>query len=232
MTAIYKVLSALLSYPTEDLQVAMPEIAAIALKSETLPAATTGQLAELAVELGSGDLLDLQARYVDLFDRSRSLSLYLFEHVHGESRDRGQAMVDLRQRYRTAGLDIAANELPDFLPLFLEYLSVCPAAESQQMLGDMAHVLRALSERLTSRGSAYAAVFAALECLASTAPNPALLADLQKNSADDPCDLAALDRAWEESEVRFGPGDAQTEGCPRAAAIRRADSMPTAERGS
>ncbi|MBU6297763.1 MAG: nitrate reductase molybdenum cofactor assembly chaperone [Alphaproteobacteria bacterium] len=216
MAAIYKVLSALLSYPTEELQVASSDIAAVVLKNTAFPAATAEALALLAVDLGSGDLLDLQACYVDLFDRSRSLSLNLFEHVHGESRDRGQAMVDLRERYRAAGLDLAGNELPDHLPLFLEFLSVLPDGKAQGYLADAAHVLRALGERLTSRGSPYAAVFAALESLAQQAPDEVLLSELRKAPEDNPNDLAAIDRAWEETEVRFGTGDAK-DGCPRTA---------------
>lgn len=228
MTAIYKVLSALLSYPTAELQTAAPEIAAVLAADRLLPRPVKRGLVELAVDLQHGDLLELQSRYVDLFDRSRSLSLYLFEHVHGESRDRGQAMVDLRERYRAAGLDIAANELPDYLPLFLEFLSVCTADEARSALGNVVHVLRALSERLTSRNCPYAAIFTALESLAAAAPDPVLLAEMQKQAVDDPADLAALDSAWEESEVRFGPGDAQTDGCSRA--IRRPVSHPVTER--
>ncbi len=214
MAAIYKMLSALLSYPTEELQTAAPELATMLGKERDLPQDVTVGLQGLLRELQDGDLLDLQSRYVDLFDRSRSLSLNLFEHVHGESRDRGQAMVDLRERYRTTGLDLASNELPDFLPLFLEFLSVLPDTEARATLGEAAHVLRALAERLTSRGSPYAAVFAALEALAQEPPDEALLCELRKAKLDDPNDLVALDRAWEETEVRFGPGDAQ-DGCPR-----------------
>lgn len=226
MTTIYKVLSALLSYPTADLQAAAPEIASILAAEGRLARPVRRILVELAVDLQHGDLLDLQSRYVDLFDRSRSLSLYLFEHVHGESRDRGQAMVDLRERYQAAGLDIAANELPDYLPLFLEYLSVCSADDAREALGSVAHVLRMLSERLTSRGCPYAAVFTALESLAAAAPDPVLLAEMQKEAVDDPSDLAALDRVWEESEVRFGPGDAQADGCPRATRRPAAEHAP------
>jgi nitrate reductase delta subunit len=228
MTAIYKVLSALISYPTPELQAAAPEIAALIAADHDLLPAQRVTLAAFAEEIEHGDLLELQSRYVDLFDRSRSLSLYLFEHIHGESRERGQAMVDLRERYRIAGLDIAANELPDFFPLFLEFLSVCPAAEARQMLGDVAHVLRAVGERLTSRDSPYGAIFAALETLAAAAPDPVLLDEMQTKAIDDPADLAALDRAWEEAEVRFGAGDAQTDGCPRVATPRRL--IPAVER--
>lgn len=223
MANIYKALSALISYPSEELQSASTDIAAIVLQSEAVPPAVAARLAALAVELGSGDLLDLQARYVDLFDRSRSLSLNLLEHVHGESRDRGQAMVDLRERYRSAGFDIAANELPDFLPLFLEFLSLQSEADARAALAETAHVLHAVGERLKARGSAYAAVFEALEALARHEPDAALLAELEKAQADDPDDLAALDRAWEETEVRFGPAQ---DGCPRAASRMNKEHAP------
>jgi len=217
---IFKALSALLSYPTEALQEAAPEVGAVILNEASLPDEIETALARLAIQLGSGDLLDTQAAYVELFDRSRSLSLHLFEHVHGESRDRGQAMVDLRERYRAAGLDLDCNELPDYLPLFLEYLSVLPANEARENLAEAAHVLRALSERLQKRDTPYAAVFAALEALSQTQPDEGLLAELRAAKSDDPNDLAALDQAWEEAEVRFGP-DASA-GCPAAAdAVRK-----------
>lgn len=220
MPNIYKIFSALLSYPTAELQAAAEDIAQCLTAKRQIPRRFRRTLVTLAFELRSGDLLDLQARYVDLFDRSRSLSLHLFEHVHGESRDRGQAMVDLRDRYRGAGLDLASNELPDYLPLFLEFLSVLPAEEAQANLAETTHVLRAISERLTARGTPYAAVFAALEALSCVAPDEVLLQELRDGKTDDPDDLAALDRAWEEAEVRFGPGDA-SDGCPRAKPIIR-----------
>jgi nitrate reductase delta subunit len=174
------------------------------------------RLAVFAETFGRSELLDLQAAYVDLFDRSRSLSLHLFEHVHGESRDRGQAMVSLRERYRAAGLDIAANELPDYLPLFLEFLSVLPPAEAQAMLAETAHILRVLGERLEKRQSPYALIFQALDQLAAAEADPAGLAALRDAPCDNPDDLAALDRSWEEAEVRFGAGDAAADSCPRA----------------
>ena len=105
-----------------------------------------------------------------LFDRTRSLSLHLFEHVHGESRDRGQAMIDLKSLYESAGLEISATELPDFVPLFLEFLSTRPRAEACELLGQPAHILAAMAERLRKRHSAYEAVFRALVALAATKP--------------------------------------------------------------
>jgi nitrate reductase delta subunit len=216
MASPYKVLSALLSYPTEDLQADAAEIAGLVRQTEELSEPVRQGLAELVLDLSNADLIDSQSRYVDLFDRSRSLSLHLFEHVYGESRDRGQAMVDLRQRYRDAGLDIASNELPDYLPLLLEFLAQRPDEEARQLLGDAAHVLRALRERLDERGNIYAPVFAALEELGQRAPDAEQLAAMRSAKIDDPSDLAALDRVWQETEVQFGPnGFGETE-CPSA----------------
>ena len=105
-------------------------------------------LTRLIAEIAAGDLYDLQERYVPAVRPQRTLSLHLFEHVHGESRDRGQAMVDLKALYEAAGLEIAANELPDYVPLFLEFLSTRPLAEARELLGQPAHILAALAERL------------------------------------------------------------------------------------
>src|SRR6516165_9577920 len=139
-----KALSALLTYPTPELQQAVGELSETLEKETTLPFGVRQQLHRLLTELATDDLYDLQERYVLLFDRTRSLSLHLFEHVHGESRDRGQAMIDLKAQYEQAGLDISATELPDFLPLFLEFLSTRPAAEACATLGQPAHILAAL----------------------------------------------------------------------------------------
>jgi nitrate reductase delta subunit len=196
MAKTFKALSALLSYPTAELQQAAGELAA-ALDADGL---TTGHvraaLQRLIDEIADGDLYDLQERYTLLFDRTRSLSLHLFEHVHGESRDRGQAMIDLKTMYEQAGLDISASELPDFVPLFLEYLSALPVNEACATLGQPAHILAALAERLRRRKSPYEAVFRAL----------GVLAVLMQEPDPDPLDLAALDAAWEDEPVTFGPG--------------------------
>ena len=130
MAKTFKVLSALLTYPTAELQAAVAEMRAV-LDAEALPAAAQPRPARpLLDELATGDLYDLQERYVLLFDRTRSLSLHLFEHVHGESRDRGQAMVDLKAMYESHGLATVTSELPDYLPLFLEFLATLPQAEA------------------------------------------------------------------------------------------------------
>jgi nitrate reductase delta subunit len=177
-----------------------------ALAAENLfNGALAHQLESLIEDIATTDLLDLQERYVLLFDRTRSLSLHLFEHVHGESRDRGQAMIDLKALYEKNGLELGAAELPDFLPLFLEYLSTRPLAEACETLGQPAHILSALAERLHKRGSPYEAALRALTALAAAKPKTEDLAGLLQEPDPDPLDLAALDAAWEDDPVNFGP---------------------------
>ena len=133
MSRTFKAMSALLTYPTEELLKAIPEIAAAIGQEASFSASVRRQLDALLGELAAGDIYDLQERYVLLFDRTRLLSLNLFEHVHGESRDRGQAMIDLKAQYENAGLEMGVAELPDFLPLFLEFLSMRPDAEAHEL---------------------------------------------------------------------------------------------------
>lgn len=207
MTALtFRALSALLSYPTAELQKALPELI-VAFDGEALiPAAIRRQIDALLNEIATGDLYDLQERYVLLFDRTRSLSLHLFEHVHGESRDRGQAMIDLKSMYQSNGLEPDAAELPDFIPLFLEFLSILPRAEAYELLGQPAHILSALAERLRKRHSAYEAVFRVLVALATSKPRGEDISALLQQPDPDANDLAALDAAWEDEPVNFGPG--------------------------
>ncbi len=208
-----KSMSLLLSYPSEELQEAIGEIA-LAIEAEGMLSQTVRDgLAPLFEDLASLDIYDLQERYVGLFDRSRSLSLNLFEHVHGESRDRGGAMVDLLETYREAGFEPDTSELPDHLPVLLEFLAMRPLADARDVLQDAAHILEALRLRLGKRESAYGAVFAALLEFAGAGADDAAVAELLAREEDDPNDLAALDAVWEESEVTFGPDP--NAGCPQ-----------------
>lgn len=209
----FKVLSALLTYPTEELVAAASEFRAVVDSEKLVPAAQRPMLDTLIEEIATGELYDLQERYGLLFDRSRTLALHLFEHVHGESRDRGQAMVDLKKLYEDAGFAIAANELPDFVPLFLEFLSTQPAAAACDLLDQPAHILAAMAERLGRRGSSYRAVFDTLVSIVASAPQREVVDELLKGPDPDPMDFAALDAAWEEEEVRFGPGTQGQSAC-------------------
>lgn len=216
MAQTFKILSLLLSYPTAELQAAAGEFHHI-LASEALLAPSDRELlAPLIDALATGDLYDLQERYVLLFDRTRSLSLHLFEHVHGESRDRGQAMVDLMALYERHGLAIEARELPDYLPLFLEFLSTLPTDDARALLAEPLHVVGALRERLRKRDSIYSSVFYALEALARGKAAPDLVEALLAAPDEAPDDLEALDRAWEEAAVSFAGGPDPSHGCPQA----------------
>ena len=213
MDRTLKALSLILSYPTDELQAAMPEIAALLDVDQRIAPDTRAALRTLTDRLGGGDLYDLQESYVMLFDRSRTLSLNLFEHVHGESRDRGGAMVSLIETYREGGFEPVTTELPDHLPVLLEYMSTRPFGEAQETLTDAAHILDALSARLVRRESGYAAAFAALLQLSDSQADADAVADMLAQPDDDPSDLEALDAVWEETGVTFGPDP--NAGCPQ-----------------
>ncbi|MDB6181314.1 nitrate reductase molybdenum cofactor assembly chaperone [Paracoccus fistulariae] len=206
----FKALSALLSYPSAELCAAIPQIRDVLHQEGLIGPRRLAELDTLLHQLADRDLYELQERYVLLFDRSRTLSLNLFEHIHGESRDRGGAMVDLLETYRAGGFDLAGPELPDHLPVLLEYLSTRPLPEARAILADAAHIIAALAERLHRREAAYAAVMTTLVALSEADAEPP--AELAGIPDDDPEDLAALDAVWEEAQVTFGPDP--NAGCP------------------
>lgn len=206
-----KVLSALLTYPSDELIAAAPELKAVLAREAVLPKRNLAAVNDLIDDIAGRDLFDAQERYILLFDRTRSLSLHLFEHVHGESRDRGQAMVDLIKLYEDGGYTPTTAELPDFLPLFLEYAATRSPTEAIELIGQPGHVLAALKERLEKRGSPYAAAFAALVALSKAKLDEAALAALRAEPDPEPDDLEALDAAWEEEAVTFGPGVAKSD---------------------
>lgn len=212
MNRTLKAISALLSYPSTDLQAAVPEIRAVFGADPRLGSGQRAALAALLGEIAGTDIYDLEERYTALFDRSRTLSLNLFEHVHGESRERGPAMVSLVETYRDAGFDPATSELPDHLPVLLEYLALRPEVEAEETLADAAHIFAALHERLQKRDSPFAVVFAVLVTLSGATADKAAVDQLLAIPEDDPDDLEALDAIWDEAQVTFGPDP--NAGCP------------------
>ncbi len=219
-----KVLSALLSYPTADLIAARDELVAVIEREAVLRKKDRAAIVGLIDDIAATDLMDAQERYILLFDRTRSLSLHLFEHVHGESRDRGQAMVDLIKVYEDAGYTPTTKELPDFLPLFLEFAGTQPPEAAIELIGQPAHVFSALQQRLRKRSSPYEAVFASLANLSKAQPDAETIARLLAEPDPEPDDLEALDAAWAEEEVLFGPG-AASDACGKdglAAKLRQA----------
>lgn len=189
---LFRAFSALLTYPNEEMRQALPEIAEVVRTSPLVGAREREVLLALIGEIGEGDLLDAEERYVDLFDRGRALSLHLFEHLHGDGRDRGAAMVKLKALYAAAGLELAASELPDYLPVVLEYLSQRDIVEARDMLADCAHILRSIARSLIARQSRYAAVPQALIVIAGEQPVESFKVPLAEESAE------ALDRHWAE----------------------------------
>lgn len=207
----FRALGALLTYPCRELIEALPEIAGVLESSRLIGTAQKQRLAELASELRRADPYEVEERYVALFDRGRATSLHLFEHIHGDSRERGQAMVDLGRIYERAGFHLSEGELPDYLPAVLEYSSCRPIAEAREMLAACAHILRAVGERLAGRGSRYAAVFDAILDAAGESG-----VDFGKAPAPEP--ESTTDDDWAEAPA-FGPPAAGRPGQRPAVAV-------------
>ena len=206
MSRSLRVLARLLSYPDAQLRADLADMRD-ALHSETaIGTARQAELVALMTTLAQGKPLELEADYVEIFDRGRATSLHLFEHVHGDSRDRGPAMIDLTQTYEKAGLFLGPDEMPDYLPVVLEFVSTQPPREARAFLSEMAHIFNAIFAALQQRNSAYASVLGALLELSGEKAHPV------KVVPDEP-----LDTTWEEPVVFDGcsvkgqtkPGQAQ-----------------------
>jgi len=213
----FKALGVLLSYPQPEWLAHLGEIRTLLLEEALLPGKQRQAVLALVEKLNADDLYDAQETYVSLFDRGRSHSLHLFEHIHGESRDRGQAMVNLAAAYEARGFFIDKAELPDYLPLFLEFLSHCPLDEAVALLGEPVDILAAIAARLRKRNTPYAALFDALVALSRVKPNEEKLQAVVGQAPENQS-LAALDREWEEAAAFAGkPNQAGCGGCPAAA---------------
>jgi len=188
-----RVLAALLSYPDAGMRRHLSEMREILRGESVLLDARRAELDALIEGLARAEQLDVEADYVELFDRGRGTSLHLFEHVHGDSRDRGPAMIDLAQTYEKAGLYLAPGELPDYLPAVLEFVSTQPPREAMAFLSEMAHIFTAIFSALRERASPYASVLGALLELAGEKAQAVAL-------AVEP----ALDETWVEPPVFDG----------------------------
>ena len=205
---LLKLIAVLLDYPADELWAHGDELRA-AIDDPALSAPRRAALRGFVDGLLASEPMQAQERWLELFDRGRSMSLLLFEHIHGESRDRGQAMVDLISTYRGHGFELGVKQLPDYLPVVLEYLSLRPVEEVRDWLSHVAHILELLAARAQERGSDYAAL---LETLVETATGKVDLDLLRKRVAGEERDDTpeAMDRVWEEEAVRFGaeaPGE-------------------------
>lgn len=188
-----KVLAHLLSYPDANLRCHLIQLKDALHTEKAIAPARLKELDALIENLSVKDELEVEENYVELFDRGRSTSLHLFEHVHGDSRDRGNAMIDLVQTYEKAGLFLSPDEMPDFLPVVLQFLSTQPPHQSRMFLGEMTHILNSIFNVLQKRNSAYASVLGALIELAGEKAYPV------KIVLDEP-----IDCIWEEPTVFDG----------------------------
>jgi nitrate reductase molybdenum cofactor assembly chaperone NarJ/NarW len=197
-----RALSLLLQYPDAQHRALLPQVVDAINEEATLPAARRAEIQALVAEMLRTDPIEVESRYVELFDRGRSTSLHLFEHVHGDSRDRGPAMIDLIQHYEKAGLFLGEKELPDHLCVVLEFASTQPAPSARDFIGEMAHILQAIFSALRQRESSYATLIAAVLELAG-----------HRIEAVPVTPDEALDESWAEPEA-FGGCSTQGQAAP------------------
>jgi len=215
-----RVLAHLLRYPDAELRVHIPELLQALQTEKALPASRLVELNALLQRLATQPALDSESEYVELFDRGRRTALHLFEHVHGDSRDRGPAMIDLIQTYEKAGLFLDAKELPDYLPVVLEFASSQPPLNAREFLGEIAHIVRVIFSALLKRDSPYASVLAAVLELAG-----------EKAEAVAVAPEPEIDESWSEPEVF---GGCSTEGQAKPGApqpIQFVNKYPTPSLG-
>jgi len=204
-----KILGLLLAYPAPKLIDHLDDCESILKVEKLLPKKGLAAVLSFMDELRSEDIYQLQENYVETFDRGRAHSLHLFEHIFGDSRDRGQAMVNLVEAYEEKGLYIDRAELPDYVPLFLEFLSLCPADEALDLLSEPIDVLAMMGTRLKKSGSRYAVLFDAILDLSKTKPNPEKLQAAIEEEVPA-MTLEDIDKEWEESAA-FGETDNQVD---------------------
>lgn len=231
---LLKVISLLMDYPSHELFVDdnLSQCKQLVMTSRLISPDVRHAIANLIDDLAQLGEMEAQARYDSLFERGRSLSLWLFEHVHGESRDRGQAMVDLMAQYDNAGFEINAKELPDYLPMYLEFLSHQASITDDDMhireeIANISHIVTLLAARLQDKDSPYVSLFQALLQIAGE-PLSVIddeLAKTHKDKAHQPADdsLDAIDKEWEEEMVDFL--GAEQEHCPSSQTKQRIASL-------
>ena len=227
----FKAVGALLDYPTVELQAAADEIEQALAEERALPAVELDGVRAFIERLRRSDIMDLQEYWIGLFDRSKRLALHLYEHSYGESRDRGQAMVNLALTYRMNGFELNAAEMPDYLPLFLEFLSVIPEVHARRYLTDAIEIIEALRVRLEERDSTYAALLSALVTLASRHADEGEVEAILASEPDDPRDFEELDAEWAEQPVEFTAGSALKD-CPYAGTGARDRAAELARAGA
>jgi len=200
----FKILGLLMSYPQPDWISHLDECGSLLVEEAFLSKKRLQGVLDFIEELKTSDLYSIQEDYVATFDRGRSHCLHLFEHIHGESRDRGQAMVNLASAYEEKGFFIDQSELPDYMPLFLEFLSLCPVDEAVALLSEPIDIMATIAARLQVRKSSYAVLFDALVALSKVKPSEERIREVLAHEPEDDS-LEALDKEWEEAAAFAGP---------------------------
>lgn len=159
-----KALACLLLYPDAVLKDNLQEIKE-AVAESTLANDQKETLEIFINHMIETPMADLQKEYVATFDIGKKASLNLFEHMHGDSRERGSAMINLKKLYEERGLTIESNEFPDYLPMFLEFLSGLNDAEAQALLDGAARHIAAIDVALKKEESPWAVVTGAIMSL-------------------------------------------------------------------
>mgnify|MGYP002738816548 CR=1 FL=1 len=199
MIKTYKILSLLLSYPNSELQKFLLEVEKELNDEALLHEDKIAGIVQFCKRLNQLDLTDWQGEYVQLFDYSRSVSLHIFEHIKGDSRDRGQAMVNLMEFYKEKGMQLTARELPDYIPAFLEFLSTLSIDKAAELLGETIHIMDKINVALSDSNNLYSSIFKAIISLSAKQPDKAITREMIKN--EKPMDL---DAEYAEEPVTFG----------------------------
>ncbi len=197
----FKILGLLLTYPEGTLLEASDQLLETLHDEGLLSKKSIKYIMKFLDDQKSKDLMAVQEEYVETFDRGRAHCLHLFEHIHGESRDRGQAMVDLSETYAKKGFLINSAELPDYLPLFLEYLSMCSLKEATDLLGEAIDIISVIGSKLKKRKSIYNIIFKEIENLSFIKPDKIKVSEAVKKAPKDPETFDELDKEWHEAEA-------------------------------
>lgn len=207
----FKILGLLLTYPVPETIQHWPAMSALLEEEQLLGKKALKHIQQWMSDTHAKDIYALQESYVETFDRGRGHCLHLFEHIHGESRERGQAMVDLAEMYATKGLSIQHSELPDYLPLFLEYCSLCDFNEAQSLLSEVSHILVSIGTKLKKRDNSYHVIFETLQYLSKARVDQKVIDEAIAFVEAEDNSLEALDKEWEEAEAFSG--DPQESDC-------------------
>lgn len=199
MLKTYKILSLLLTYPNEEIYAFLPEVNTTLLEENIINKQSRIGIGSFVDFFTKEGLANWQAHYVQLFDYSKSASLYLFEHVHGDSKDRGQAMVDLIALYKENGLEITRAELPDYLPMFLEFLAMQTQEKAEELLAEIIDIVGFIYKKLEEKDNPYHYLLAAIIQISKRKPAEARVEKMISEMPE-----ISIDEAYEEEPVTFG----------------------------